>query len=383
MNNKILIFRIVTSNYCIATHLKNTLLRVPDNLQFFVLGDNVEIFSSEYPSVKFKNVPLKRNFNFVYDLISSLIIVYFVFKYKPKVVHSLMTKAGLYSAIISFILRVEIRVHTFTGQIWVNRTGLVRFLLKTVDKAICNLNTNCFTDSKSQSNFLLENGISLNGKLIPFFLNGSISGVDINKFKLQNLINERIAIRNKYKIEKDQFILGYIARKSIDKGCIDMLKIFSQVLTKITNKKIKLLFIGPDESNGLLSKFYESNPNIRDNIIELGFVNNHYHFISACNLMCLPSHREGFGSIVIDAAAIGVPTIGYKIPGLVDSISDNYSGKLVPFANIDLFVNEVIELIQNSKKLEEMSINARKFVVENFDANFVNQEMFNFYINGH
>lgn len=382
MSHKTIIFRIVTSNYCVSTHLKNTLLRLPDNIQFIVIGDNVEIFSSEYPTVNFQNVPLKRNFNLFYDLISIIKIMYFIFKFRPKVIHSLMTKAGLYSAIISYMLRVEIRVHTFTGQIWANRSGITRFLLKKVDQIICILNTNCFTDSNSQSKFLLENGISFKGKLIPYFLNGSISGVDINKFKFENLINERNEIFKQFQIEEDQFVLGYIARKSIDKGCIDMLKIFSQVLIKTKNKKIKLLFIGPDESNGLLSKFYESNPNIKDNIIDLGFVNNHYQFLSVCNLMCLPSHREGFGSIVIDAAAIGVPTIGFKIPGLVDSISDNYSGKLIPFANIELFVNEVIELIQNSKKLKDMSINARKYVVENFDANLVNQEMFDFYING-
>jgi|LauGreDrversion4_2_1035121.scaffolds.fasta_scaffold00235_6 glycosyltransferase involved in cell wall biosynthesis len=382
MSNKIVIFRIVTSNYCVSTHLKNTLLRVPDNLQFVVIGENVEIFRTDFPSVIFHDIPLKRNLNFLNDIISIFKIGYLIFKFKPKVVHSLMTKAGLYTAIISFILRVDIRVHTFTGQIWATRTGIIRFLLKTVDRIICYLNTNCFTDSNSQSEFLLENGISFNAKLIPYFFNGSISGVDIHKFNYENLLNERKEISNNLQIKEDHFILGYIARKSIDKGCIDMLKIFSKILNKSLNKKIKLLFIGPDESNGKLSKYFESNPYIRDSIIELGFVNNHYKYLSICNLMCLPSHREGFGSIVIDAAAIGVPTIGYKIPGLIDSISDNYSGKLVPFADIDQFVDEAIELINNSKKLDEMSINARKFVVENFDANLVNQEMFDFYING-
>ena len=355
---------------------------MPANLQFFVIGDDVEIFSSQYPSVKFINVPLKRNFNFIYDLISSLKLIFLILKYKPKVVHSLMTKAGLYTAILAFLFRVEVRVHTFTGQIWANKKGLLRFLLKLVDKIICKLNTNCFTDSNSQSEFLLNQGISMNGKLIPYFLNGSISGVDINKFKIDNLIIERNEILEKYKIKSDQFVLGYIARKSIDKGCIDMLKIFSKVLTKIADKEVKLFFIGPDESNGMLSDFYKSNPDIRKNIIELGFVNNHYQFISACNLMCLPSHREGFGSIVIDAAAIGVPTVGYRIPGLIDSISDNYSGILVPFGNIESFVNEIVELISNTVKLKEMSINSRKYVEEKFDANLVNQSMFDFYIHG-
>ena len=379
MKNKTTIFRIVTSNYCVSTHLKNTLIRLPDNLQFFVIGDDVEIFSTQYPSVIFVNVPLQRNFNFFYDVYSCFIIIFLILKYKPKVVHSLMTKAGLYTAILAFLLRVEVRCHTFTGQIWVTKTGLIRFLLKQVDKIICHLNTNCFTDSNSQSEFLLNHGISMKGELIPYFLNGSISGVDIEKFKFDNLIIERSQILEKYNIKPNQFVLGYIARKSIDKGCIDMLKIFSKVLTKIVDKEIKLFFIGPDESNGVLTDFYKSNPEIRENIIELGFVNNHYHYLSACNLMCLPSHREGFGSIVIDAAAIGVPTVGYSIPGLIDSISDNYSGILVPFGNVDSFVNVIVELISNTVKLEEMSINSRKYVEDKFDANLVNQSIFDFY----
>jgi glycosyltransferase involved in cell wall biosynthesis len=382
MNNKIIVFRIVTSNYCVSTHLKNTLFRLPDNLQFIVIGDNVEIFSIEYPSVKFINIPLKRNFNLIFDLISLFKLALLIMKYKPKVVHSLMTKAGLYTAIVAFALNVEIRVHTFTGQVWATRTGAIRYVLKLVDKIICRLNTNCFSDSKSQSEFLFDNGIFVNRRIIPYFLNGSISGVDVDKFKFENLINDRNEILEKYKIKPDQFVLGYIARKSIDKGCIDMLNIFSKVLDKITQKKVILFFIGPDESNGELSKYFDSNPRIKNYLIELGFVNNHYQLLSACDLLCLPSHREGFGSIVIDAAAIGVPTVGYKIPGLIDSISDNYSGILVPFGNIDNFVDEIVDFISDTKKVKQMSINARKYVVEYFNANLVNQSMFDFYLNG-
>lgn len=382
MKDKLIIFRVVTSNYCVSTHLKNTLLRLPDNFHFFVIGDDVEIFSSEYPSVKFINLPLKRNFNLIFDVISIFKLAILIIKYRPKVVHSLMTKAGLYSAILSYVLDVQTRVHTFTGQVWATRTGVIRFMLKLVDKIICRLNTNCFSDSKSQSEFLFENGISINKKVIPYFLNGSISGVDIDKYKYENLINERNEIFDKYKIEKDQFILGYIARKSIDKGCIDMLNIFSKILDKLPNKNIRLFFIGPDESNGEVQNFFISNSRIKNYIIELGFVNNHYQLLSACNLLCLPSHREGFGSIVIDAAAIGVPAVGYKIPGLVDSISDNYSGVLVPFGNIDIFVDKIAELVSDTMKIKEFSVNARNYVVENFDANLINQMMFDFYLNG-
>lgn len=382
MDNRIIVFRTVTSNYCVSTHLKNTLLRVPANFHLIVLGDDVEKFSNDFVKVTFKNIPLKRNFHLINDIISVFLIGSLIIKYRPKVVHSLMTKAGLYSAILSFILRVDVRVHTFTGQIWATRKGFNRFLLKTIDKVICNLNTHCFTDSKSQSEYLFNNGISHNKDIIPYFFKGSISGVDLDKFKEENLISERKLIQIKYNLNITDFVIGYIARKSIDKGCIDMLLIFSQLLLKVKNINVKLFFIGPDESNGEVTRFYKLNPLILNHIIDLGFVNNHHEFLSACNLMCLPSHREGFGSIVIDAAAIGIPTIGYNIPGLVDSISNNYSGILVREGNIDIFVNEIIDLINNPGKLKQMSLNARKYALENFDTNLVNQEMFEFYLNG-
>ena len=380
-NSNIIVFRIVTSNYCVSTHLRNTLLRIPDNLQVFVLGDNVEIFSKEFNNVRFLDIPLKRNFNFLKDLHSLFLISFYILKYRPKVVHSLMTKAGFYSSILSLILNVKVRVHTFTGQIWANSHGSKRFFLKSIDKIICSFNTHCFTDSKSQSGYLFDNGILHNGKVIPYFLNGSISGVDLVEFNPDKLFNKRSVILNEYEINQNDFVIGYIARKSVAKGCIDMLEIFYDVVKKMKGINVKLFFIGPDESNGLLAKFYQSHPEIKYSIIDLGFVNNHHHFISACNLMCLPSHREGFGSIVIDSAAMGVPTIGYEIPGLIDSISSNYSGVLVPFLDKDTFTETVIELIHNRDMLLEMSKNARIFAHDYFDADKVNSEIHKFYFN--
>jgi glycosyltransferase involved in cell wall biosynthesis len=375
-----IIFRIVTSNYCVSTHLRNTLVRIPSNLRVFVLGDNVEIFSNEFSNVVFLDVPLKRNFHFYKDFISFLLISYYILKYRPKVVHSLMTKAGFYSAIISRILNVQVRVHTFTGQIWSNLYGPKRILLKFIDRIICFLNSHCYTDSKSQSKYLFDNGISHRGKILPYFLNGSISGVDLVEFDPIKHIHTSAAIRKEHGIDVSDFVIGYIARKSVSKGCIDMLDIFCDVLSKVDGINVKLLFIGPDESNGLLTKFFESHDNLRSSIIDLGFVRQHHHYISVCSLMCLPSHREGFGSIVIDSAAMGVPTIGYEIPGLVDSISHNYSGVLIPFLDKDSFSARIIELIYNKNTLIEMSKNARLFVADFFDADNVNGEIHNFYI---
>lgn len=380
MSNKVTVFRVITSNYCVSTHLNNTLNRIPANINMVIIGDNVEGFRSIYNNVKFINVPLKRRFNVFLDLYSFCLLFYYFLKFRPKVVHSLMLKAGVYSAILAFLLNIEVRVHTFTGQIWANKFGWKKAFLKFLDRLICQLNTHCFTDSKSQSDFLSENGITHKGSLIPYFYNGSISGVDLKKFDSYKIVDEKNRLIKVHSLENVDFVLGYIARKSLDKGCIDMLNILLDVVTSEKNINIKLLFIGPDESNGEIEKFHKSNPEILKYIVDLGFVNNHHHYISVCNLMCLPSHREGFGSIVIDSAAIGVPTIGYDIPGLKDSISNNYSGILIPFGDKYAFSQKIIELFHHNDELLKLSKNARSYACEFFDADKVNFELFKFYL---
>jgi glycosyltransferase involved in cell wall biosynthesis len=371
------IARVVTSNYCIPAHLHNTLVRIPENYQYYVLGDNVTKYSENYKNVIFIDVPIPRDFSFFKDFYSFFSLAYNLFKIKPDIIHSIMTKAGVFSSILGKILFVNIRIHTFTGQVWVYKKGIVRNFYIFIDKLICYLNSDCITDSKSQSEFLYLNGIKKNSGQLNFLLKGSLSGVDLGRF---NLKDNSIAIndlRVSLGFKNSDFILGYIARKSLDKGCMDMLNVFGIVLNSFP--AVKLLFIGPDESNGLLTKFFDENPNILKNVVNLGFVHNHENYLGLINLLCLPSYREGFGSIVIDAAAMSVPTVGYQIPGLVDSIVNSLTGKLVSCGNVSDFANEVIMFIRDSQLLFQFSLNAKEYAVNYFNADLLNKELYNYY----
>lgn len=371
------VFRVVTSNYCIPAHLDNTLKRIPQDYELYVLGDKVTDYAKNYTTVKFINVPLKRTFSFFYDPVSFVILLYHLINKRPHIVHSLMTKAGLFSALAAYITFRPKRLHTFTGQIWANDTGLKRYFLILIDKFICTLNTMCLTDSPSQSRFLFDNGVKFKGTEVPCLLKGSLSGVDVDKMNSPSVIQHSKQIMSELGLKETDYIIGYIARKSIDKGCMDMLNIFLKLHQK--NKKIKLLFIGPDESNGKIEAFLNSNSEIRDQIIQLGFVHNHESYLKICKILCLPSHREGFGSIIIDAASLGIPTVGYSIPGLVDSIFDRYSGFLVGAGDQESFV-EKLELLMNDERLyAELSENAKKVTVEFFSADRLNEALYKVY----
>ena len=91
------------------------------------------------------------------------------------------------------------------------------------------------------------------------------------------------------------------------------MKAFEKVCIDNQDINLKLFFIGPYEEEIKISDFLKTNIN---KVIDIGSVDNHLQFISITNVLCLPSYREGFGSIIIDAAAMKVPSLGYDIPGL-------------------------------------------------------------------
>jgi glycosyltransferase involved in cell wall biosynthesis len=375
-NNKIKIFRIVTQKDVVEWHLHNFLVRSENDFDVFVLGNNVCFYESHYKHVKFINLNIKRKINLLSDIHCLLFLCYYMIKHRPTIVHSIMPKSGLLSSLSSFLTKRPVRIHTFTGQVWANTSGYKRKLFVFLDKLIIRLNTNNLTDSPSQSEFLFNNGVSLQGKLIPCLGIGSLSGVDIEKFNYNKLINDRSVIREKLNIKDKDFVLLFLGRKSIVKGIINLFESFDD----LSDLNLKLLFIGPDESNGKLDDLLKEYSHLTENIIQLDSVSFRQQYIIASDLLCLPSSIEGFGSIVIDSAALGVPTIGFNIVGLVDAIENNKTGILVENGSSPKFAEAIRFLVENDEIYNTFKSNCISRAVNFFDANLLYKYQKMFYI---
>ncbi len=373
---KLKVIRVITSNYCIPAHLSNTLRRIPEECEIYVIGDDVKKFSSEYPNVIFINLNIQRNPNPIFDIYCLIKLVYYFIKIKPDIVHSIMTKSGLMAMIAGKLTGTKTRIHTFTGQVWANKVGIKRKLLILIDILICNFSTNCLTDSPSQSEYLFLNGVSKKNKKIGVLNKGSLSGVDFNR--IQYLSPEKKSnLMKKYNLRETDFVLGYIARKSEEKGCIEMLEIFKSCQHEIPN--LKLLFVGPDESGGKISEFMEKNKNLKEYIVSLDFSFNHFELLNIIQILCLPSKREGFGSIIIDASAIGTISIGYDIVGIKDSIQNSINGFKVSENKRDQFI-AMIKFIHTQKDLLiDMQKKSIEYARLNFDAELLNNKLYQFY----
>ena len=363
------VVRVVTASYVVPWHLANTLKRLPHDFDVTVVGQSVSENRGMYPDVNWVDIDLNRKPSLFADLYSLWVLCRFFQRHRPDIVHSIMPKAGLICALAAFICRVPIRLHTFTGQVWANKKFPARPFYYWLDRIIVALNTACLTDSASQSGFLRRHHISCQGKPLPVLGKGSLSGVDMSRFTGATLAARADSLRAERGIGKNDFVFVYIARKSRDKGAIDMIEAFSRVAN--ANPDARLLFIGPDESEGVLASMKTSNPALFGKVIDIGRVDNHEEYLRAAQVLCLPSRREGFGSIVIDAAAAGIPAIGSNIVGLVDSIDDGISGMLVPAGDIDKFVQAMQTMIEDPRRCEQMGMAARNRVEAHFTADMM------------
>lgn len=371
------VLRVVTSPECVVWHLGKTLNGLSETFDMSVAGQDVSRYSQRFPGVTWLDINISRKIHLLDDLMALLQLCRICYRLRPDIVHSVMPKAGLLTALAAWVTRVPVRIHTFTGQVWDTKTGWSRRFYKLLDRLVVALNTACLTDSPSQSRHLQEHGITLDGEQLPVLGLGSLVGVDLERFNPERIKAIATVTRASIGLANEHFVIAYVARKSRDKGAIDMLHGFQ--IAKRRAPHMRLLFIGPDESNGELESLRQSSPDLFDSVVERNMVSNHEEYLLISNVLCMPSYREGFGSIVLDAAALAVPSVGSRIVGLVDSIAENSTGLLFPAGDVRCMADLLCILDSDRECLERMGREARRRVEAHFTSEAMTSLLVRFY----
>ncbi len=274
------------------------------------------------PDVKYIDIPIERKISPFKDLFSLCKLIYFFRSNRFTLVQSISPKAGLLSMLAAWLCRVPIRVHVFTGQVWITRRGFSRWYLKSFDRLIAAMATSLLADSPSQKQFLVTESV-VKAKDIQVLGDGSICGVDIFKFKPDNEVKK--IVRFQLDIPQEATVALFMGRLKIDKGVLDLARAFGSPQLELTN--LYVVFVGPDEE-GLSNQILELVCLKSNQIRFVGAVNNPQDFFAAADFLCLPSYREGFGLVTIEAAATGIPTLASHIYGITDAIVDGVTGIL-------------------------------------------------------
>ena len=325
--------------------------------------------------LKVSPVVIERNVSLWSDLKALMQLVFIFSRERFDLVHSLSPKSGLLAMFAAWIIKVPIRIHTFQGEVWITRKGLWRSFLKFLDKVVARCATHLLVVSLSEKKFLVEQGVVSRGRL-QILANGSICGVDTARFKPDLILHT--SIRASIGIPAADTVILYLGRLTMDKGLLILADAFSRVAAMHDN--VHLLVVGPDEE-GMQDKMKIRCTN--------GFLRLHFadytgspeHYMASSDILCLPSYREGFGLVLIEAAATGLPTIGSRIYGITDAIVENETGLLFTAGDVDELTKKMEILIKDPTLRRVLGGNGRVRTSRYFSKELVLSEVIQYYKN--
>lgn len=273
--------------------------------------------------------------------------------------------AALYGAIAAKICRVKIRNYHLMGFRYLGAKGILKVILKFLEKITCRLSSSIECVSKSNLELGVAEGIFAKNKATVVW-NGSTGGIDLDRFSIENRTEWRNEIRNKLGYSKNDFIYGFVGRVTKDKGIDELLEAF---LNSAHNAK--LLMVGEFENEQELNHDLLSNAKSNNQIKFVGAVNDVEKYFAAIDMLVLPSYREGFGNVVIESAAMGTPAIVSDIPGPRDAVIPNKTAILVP-PNNTMALENIFSTV-SKETIKSLGKEAADFSKNNFDQNILNK----------
>jgi len=355
------------------------IVAIPGTAQAF-LADHIRSLSGEYdvflvansekplaiadlPLAGYHIVGIERGISILKDVKGVLGLRRYFNEMHFDAVHSVTPKAGLLTALAGSMERVPIRVHIFTGQVWANKKGFSRWLLKLMDKIIANLDTHILVDGEGQRRFLIKNRVVSESKSLVLG-KGSISGVNLNRFSPSS--EARNSVRTELNISEGTIVFVFLGRLNHDKGMFELLLAFDRLAKEY--KSVYLLLVGRDEEN--ISDHFSEYDHIapKENFCYFGPTNEPQRLLQAGDVFVLPTYREGFGSSVIEASALGLPVICSDAYGVMDAMVDGVTGLRCRVGDSESLYRAMLSYVENPELIKQYGEAGRRRVAADYDG---------------
>lgn len=318
-------------------------------------------------------VSMERHISPFTDLKSLWGLIKVFRKEKPDMVHSITPKAGLLSMIAAWITRVPVRLHTFTGLVFPTSTGIKQKILILTDKITCACATHIMPEGEGVKADLQRYNITK--KPLRVLGHGNIKGIDLKHFD-PDLPDVKAQAA---KIRKDGvFTFIFIGRLVRDKGINELVEAFSKLNTQYP--KTRLLLVGELEQN-LDPLKPETITEIDHNkaIEAVGLQDDVRPWLAASDAFVFPSYREGFPNVVIEAGAMGLPSIVTYINGSREIIEDGKNGIIIPSRESDLLKAAMEVFVTDKDLIRHLSTDARNMISSRFEQGYVRQCLKDYY----
>lgn len=331
----------------------------------------------EREGVRTIGVNMRRDIAPFSDLRSLWQLVKVMRRERPDMLHTMTPKAGLLGMIAGRIAGVPVRIHTFTGLLFPTATGLKRRLLTLTDRITCACATHIIAEGHGVRSDLI--GHSITHREVTVLGHGNVRGVELDHYAPTPQLREQAdALRRRFGIAENDKVLVFIGRFVGDKGLNELIEAFPLVQASV-KERIHLILVGDTEGghDDISHAKLTSHPGIH---LSGGWVKDVRPWLMAADILVFPSYREGFPNVVLEAGAMGLPSVVTDINGSREIITHGDNGYIVPPRTVAPLADAITKMLHLSPSdLATMARKARLNVEHHYSRPYVWQCLKDYY----
>lgn len=331
---------------------------------------------AEREGIRTINVPMHREISLLSDLKCLWELIKIFRKERPFIVHTNTPKGSLLSLLAAKITGVPHRIYLVTGLRYQGATGLFRYILMTMERISCCCATKVIPEGNGVKNTLYQDHIT--SKPLKVIHHGNINGKDTSFWSVDQSPETRENIRKKLGIKEDDFVFVFIGRIVNDKGMHELALSMKKLNQDYPHCKVILVGRFEQELDPLPEEdvqYFQTNESIKCVGVQME-VRPYY---AAADALVFPSYREGFPNVVLEAGAMGLPSIVTDINGCNEVIEEGVNGVIIPSKDADALYNAMKYFLDNSQKVQEMAKSSRKVIQERFEQKDLWNALLNMY----
>jgi glycosyltransferase involved in cell wall biosynthesis len=288
-------------------------------------------------------IPIAREIRPWADLRTLLRLRALMRRLQPDLVHASTPKAGLFGTLAARRAGVAHRVYLVRGLRLETERGLKRWLLSRAERAAARAATLLFCVSDSLARRYAELGLAP-AERISVLARGSSNGVSLERFAAARDAGARSIARQRLGLPLDVPVVGYVGRLTRDKGIADLVAAFLDVVRPAL-PAARLVLVGDFEPGDPVDAFTRRRIEASPEIVTHPFIDDLAVEYAAFDVLAFPSYREGFPNAPLEAAACGLPVVGYRATGTVDAVEDGVTGRLVPTGDAAALGRELLRYL--------------------------------------
>lgn len=326
-------------------------------------------------------IPMKREISLFNDVQSLFAFISYFFKVKPDAVHGNTPKGAFLSMVAAKITGVRTRIYMCHGLRYQGCTGSKRKILVCMERLTCACATHVLCVSDGVKNTLANNGICSKKKsqVIGY---GSCNGINMSIFDASAYsIEEKEKLRLQYGINKDEFLFIYMGRIVKDKGVNEMIDAFTRYRKE--NPKVRLMILGAfeDKLNPIGAHAADIIKENKEGVVYGGKQSDVKPFLAASQCLLLPSYREGFGLVLMEAGGMGLPVISSDIIGCNNVVDVNENGLLAEPKNANSLYEKMKVMVEDKELYHNYCNTTRMSIERRFEQKVLWNNFLEFYRN--